>query len=160
MKLTAAGLKSIISEEVDKARRSRASRPVRRLTAEGLKRVIAQEVQRARKSRRLSEMATRDPLNLKNHLMEMAPGEYLDLKTFDPGMIVVNGQDVEFNSDANPAGHDLTITCVGDGRFTILTSVYGDYDDSLDGDQPPPEQFESDPMSASEVVNAVGNFSY
>ena len=160
MKLTSAGLKRIIEEEVRKVKRSRATRPARRLTAEGLKRVIAQEVQRARKSRRLREMATRSPENLEADLMEMAPGEYLDLKTFDPGMIVVNGQDVEFNSDANPAGHDLTITCVGDGIFTILTSVYGDYDDSLDGDQPPPEQFESDPMSAVEVVDTVGNFSY
>lgn len=160
MKLTAAGLKLIIAEELGKTKRERSERPVRRLTAEGLKSVIAQEVQRARKSRRLSEMATRSHENLEADLMEMAPGEYLDLKTFDPGVIVVNGQDVEFNSDANPAGHDLTITCVGDGRFTILTSVYGDYDDSLDGDQPPPEQFESDPMSAVEVVDTIGNFSY
>lgn len=160
MKLTAEGLKRIIAEEVSKVKSQHAARPTRRLTAEGLKRVIAQEVQRARKSRRLSEMATRSHENLESDLMEMVPGEYLDLKTFDPGMIVVNGQDVEFNSDANPAGHDLTITCVGDGKFTILTSVYGEYDDSLDGDQPPPEQFESDPMSAVEVVDTVGNFSY
>jgi len=145
MKLTAAGLKSIIAEEVGKIKRSKAAKPVRRLTAEGLKRVIAQEVQRARKTRRLREMATRSPENLEADLMEMAPGDSLDLETFGGG-------------DFEPG--QLTITCVGDNEFTVISRVYGPYDDSLDGDQADPEEVESDPMSASEVADAVGDFSY
>ena len=144
MKLTAEGLKRIIAEEVSKVKRQRAARPTRRLTAEGLKRIIGEEVRKVKRARRLRE-ATRDPANLEADLMEMAPGESLDLETFGGG-------------DFEPG--QLTVTCVGDGEFTVLSRVYGPYDDSLDGDQAPPEEIESEPMTAGEVADAVGDFSY
>lgn len=72
-----------------------------KLTAAVLKKIIGEEARRVKMSRggsqRLRE-ATRDPRNLKSDLLELRPGETLELETFgggdyDPGKLLITRVD-------------------------------------------------------------------
>jgi hypothetical protein len=129
-------------------------------------------------------MATRSPHNLISDLNELKVGEYIELETFgggdyEPGKLLIervadagiprepdpDDEILQDEDDDDDEGYDTG------ARFTVTSFIYSepeecdcddddddcDCDDSYDDD---PDEEVTDPMSADEAAESVGDFAY
>jgi hypothetical protein len=147
MKITINQLRRIIQEEAGRLGRV-PSRSARRL----------RESSRTRRSRKALREATRDPANLYSDLEEMPVGEVLQLTSFDfsgdgyPVTLFIE----KLSASSAPTDED---DFEEEATYKVTMDSYNEYSD--DDEEPDPvEEVVEEEITADELIDMIGEFSY